>query len=74
MAAPDDVLRAAVDANGGWLFKHTWDGIVVLRPVGYEQRTLQRVAVFSGGFNLSGAVAVCADDGADESNVSASAT
>ena len=32
----------------------------------HEQRTLQRVAVFSGGFTLSGAVAVCADDGLDE--------
>jgi predicted ATPase/class 3 adenylate cyclase len=27
LAAHDDVLRAAVDANGGWLFKHTGDGV-----------------------------------------------
>ena len=32
----------------------------------HEQRTLQRVAVFVGGFTLSGAVAVCAADGLDE--------
>jgi predicted ATPase/class 3 adenylate cyclase len=27
LAAHDDVVRAAVDANGGWLFKHTGDGV-----------------------------------------------
>ena len=27
LAAHDEVLRAAVDAHGGWLFKHTGDGI-----------------------------------------------
>lgn len=27
LGAHDDVLRAAVDANGGWLFKHTGDGV-----------------------------------------------
>ena len=27
LAAHDDVLRAAVEANGGWLFKHTGDGV-----------------------------------------------
>jgi class 3 adenylate cyclase len=28
LAAHDDVLRAAVEAEGGWLFKHTGDGVV----------------------------------------------
>ena len=27
LAAHDDVLRAAVEAHGGWLFKHTGDGV-----------------------------------------------
>jgi predicted ATPase len=27
LAAHDDVLRAAVEDNGGWLFKHTGDGV-----------------------------------------------
>ncbi len=27
LAAHDDVLRAAVEAEGGWLFKHTGDGV-----------------------------------------------
>ncbi len=27
LAAHDEVLRTAVDANGGWLFKHTGDGV-----------------------------------------------
>lgn len=27
LAEHDDVLRDAVDANGGWLFKHTGDGV-----------------------------------------------
>jgi predicted ATPase len=27
VAAHDETLRAAVDANGGWLFKHTGDGM-----------------------------------------------
>ena len=28
LAAHDDVLRAAIESHGGWLFKHTGDGIV----------------------------------------------
>ena len=24
LAAHDEVLRAAIEAHGGWLFKHTW--------------------------------------------------
>ena len=27
LAAHDDVLRAAIEARGGWLFKHTGDGV-----------------------------------------------
>ncbi len=27
LAAHDDVLRAAVEGRGGWLFKHTGDGV-----------------------------------------------
>jgi class 3 adenylate cyclase len=27
LAAHDEVLRSAIDANGGWLFKHTGDGV-----------------------------------------------
>ena len=27
LAAHDEVLRAAVGAHGGWLFKHTGDGV-----------------------------------------------
>ena len=27
LAAHDDVLRAALEGNGGWLFKHTGDGV-----------------------------------------------
>src|ERR1700733_14668820 len=27
LAAHDDVLRAAVETHGGWLFKHTGDGV-----------------------------------------------
>jgi predicted ATPase len=27
LAAHDEVLRAAIDARGGWLFKHTGDGV-----------------------------------------------
>ena len=27
LAAHDDVLRTAVEDNGGWLFKHTGDGV-----------------------------------------------
>src|ERR1700752_1571016 len=27
MAAHDEVLRAAIEAHGGWLFKHTGDGM-----------------------------------------------
>ena len=27
LAAHDEVLRAAVEAEGGWLFKHTGDGV-----------------------------------------------
>ena len=27
MAAHDEVLRAAVEGRGGWLFKHTGDGV-----------------------------------------------
>ncbi len=30
LAAHDDVLRATVDAEGGWLFKHTGDGVVAV--------------------------------------------
>src|SRR5246127_2472438 len=28
LAAHDDVLRSAIEAHGGWLFKHTGDGVV----------------------------------------------
>ena len=28
LAAHDDVLRAAIETHGGWLFKHTGDGVV----------------------------------------------
>ena len=28
LAAHDEVLRAAIEAHGGWLFKHTGDGVV----------------------------------------------
>ena len=28
LAAHDDVLRAAIESHGGWLFKHTGDGLV----------------------------------------------
>jgi class 3 adenylate cyclase len=27
LAAHDKVLRAAIEAHGGWLFKHTGDGV-----------------------------------------------
>ena len=27
LAAHDEVLRAAIDGHGGWLFKHTGDGV-----------------------------------------------
>src|ERR1700721_640972 len=27
LAAHDEVLRSAVEAHGGWLFKHTGDGV-----------------------------------------------
>ncbi len=27
LAAHDDVLRAAIEARGGWMFKHTGDGV-----------------------------------------------
>ena len=27
LAAHDDVLRAAIETHGGWLFKHTGDGV-----------------------------------------------
>jgi class 3 adenylate cyclase len=27
LAARDEVLRAAIEAHGGWLFKHTGDGV-----------------------------------------------
>ena len=27
LAAHDDVLRAAIEARGGWLFKNTGDGV-----------------------------------------------
>src|SRR5258708_9534010 len=27
LAAHDDVLRRAIEAHGGWLFKHTGDGV-----------------------------------------------
>ena len=27
LAAHDDVLRGAIEAHGGWLFKHTGDGV-----------------------------------------------
>jgi class 3 adenylate cyclase len=27
LAAHDEVLRGAIDAHGGWLFKHTGDGV-----------------------------------------------
>ena len=27
LAVHDDVLRAAIEAEGGWLFKHTGDGV-----------------------------------------------
>jgi class 3 adenylate cyclase len=27
LAAHDEVLRAAIEAQGGWLFKHTGDGV-----------------------------------------------
>ena len=27
LAAHDEVLRAAIEAHGGWLFKHTGDGV-----------------------------------------------
>ncbi len=27
LAAHDEVLRAAIEGNGGWLFKHTGDGV-----------------------------------------------
>src|SRR6201993_357263 len=27
LAAHDDVLRGAIEARGGWLFKHTGDGV-----------------------------------------------
>jgi class 3 adenylate cyclase len=29
MAAHDEVLRSAIEAHGGWLFKHTGDGVCV---------------------------------------------
>jgi class 3 adenylate cyclase len=28
LAAHDDALRAAIETHGGWLFKHTGDGVV----------------------------------------------
>ena len=34
LAAHDEVLRSAVAAHGGWVFKHTGDGIVKLSEVG----------------------------------------
>ena len=27
LAAHDEVLRSAIEAHGGWLFKHTGDGV-----------------------------------------------
>jgi class 3 adenylate cyclase len=27
LAAHDEVLRAAIEGHGGWLFKHTGDGV-----------------------------------------------
>ena len=27
LAVHDDVLRSAIEAHGGWLFKHTGDGV-----------------------------------------------
>ena len=32
LAAHDEVLRGAVEAHGGWLFKHTGDGCVRRSP------------------------------------------
>jgi class 3 adenylate cyclase len=29
LAAHDEVLRSAVEVHGGWLFKHTGDGVCV---------------------------------------------
>src|SRR5579859_8113068 len=28
LAAHDEVLRVAINAHGGWLFKHTGDGVI----------------------------------------------
>src|ERR1700761_5928090 len=30
LAAHDEVLRAAIEGHGGWLFKHTGDGVCLL--------------------------------------------
>ena len=32
LAAHDDVLRTAIEARGGWMFKHTGDGVLATFP------------------------------------------
>ena len=32
LAAHDEVLRSAIEAHGGWLFKHTGDGVCAASP------------------------------------------
>jgi class 3 adenylate cyclase len=41
LAAHDEVLRKAIEAHGGWLFKHTGDGRRPIRQRGGRGRQVQ---------------------------------
>ena len=53
LTAHDETLRNAVEHHGGWLFKHTGDGVMV----------------FVGGFNIESACAVASFEESDEYDV-----
>jgi class 3 adenylate cyclase len=54
LAAHDEVLRAAVEAHGGWLFKHTGDGVCAAfaSPTGAVDGRYEPAATIAG-FALS---------------------
>src|SRR5256885_465025 len=52
LAAHDEVLRAAIEARGGWLFKNTGDGVCAECAPGAGGAPVSRAGVARGGWRL----------------------
>ena len=52
LAAHDEVLRSAIEAHGGWLFKHTGDGVCAAFASPRSQRS--RGYAHRGAFRIVG--------------------